>query len=292
MENSNEKVHTFTDDMTDVLQENKAGLIKKIIHEEEEKEEKKEKFSAESPQNKRYLLFGFLLLVISVVAVFFALINRDAFVAEVEPRFYPIIFNDEYTFLDVEDLEAEDIAYNMYNIARQSEVKQGSIIGIYPVTNNRVLILTDFTQQIEAGFQPTRDNFVDESFMTGFYVREAKPPYNLDDSVPQAEVDFFFLIQARSFIDMFDDLRAWEEVMFSDLHDFFEVDISAKTAELLTKDFEDGVVNNRNSRVLSSSDGEQVMMYVYADDFSVVIASSEEAVREVILRLAGSRIKK
>ena len=93
--------------------------------------------------------------------------------------------------------------------------------------------------------------------------------------------------------------------MFSDLHGFFGVDISPETSYLLTKNFEDGIVGNKNARILyrTSEEGEGsapsslptankiVMMYVFADDTSVVIANTDKAAREIMLRLAGSDTK-
>ena len=90
--------------------------------------------------------------------------------------------------------------------------------------------------------------------------------------------------------------------MFSDLHGFFGVDISPETNYLLTKNFDDGIVGNKNARVLyrTSEEGEGsapsplpavnkiVVMYVFADETSVVIANTDKAAREVMLRLAGS----
>lgn len=80
--------------------------------------------------------------------------------------------------------------------------------------------------------------------------------------------------------------------MFTDLHGFFDIAFSPETKYLLTKEFQDGIIQNKNARILYGNDNKIIMMYILADDNSVIIANKENAVREVILRLASSQIKK
>ena len=80
--------------------------------------------------------------------------------------------------------------------------------------------------------------------------------------------------------------------MFYDLHSFFGVPINAGTNYLLTKNFEDGVVENKSARILYDKNGEVVLMYVFADDTSLVITNKTGPVQEVIFRLSSSQLKK
>ena len=104
--------------------------------------------------------------------------------------------------------------------------------------------------------------------------------------------NFFVLIKMRSFQDIFDSVRAWENKMFYDLHSLFGVSINSNTSYLLTKNFDDGIIENKNARILYDKDGGIVLMYVFADETSLVIAGSIDAVREVMFRLSSSQLKK
>ncbi len=104
--------------------------------------------------------------------------------------------------------------------------------------------------------------------------------------------DLFMLLRVRSFQDVFPTMKSWENKMFLDLHSFFGVDISVDTNYLLTRDFEDGIVQNKNARILYDKDFNIVLMYVYVDDNSLVITNTEDTVREIIKRLAASKVKK
>ena len=79
--------------------------------------------------------------------------------------------------------------------------------------------------------------------------------------------------------------------MLSDLAPFLSVNISRETNYLFTKDFEDGIVNNKNARILYDKNKKAVLMYIFADDNSVIITDTENAAREIMLRLASSKKK-
>lgn len=100
------------------------------------------------------------------------------------------------------------------------------------------------------------------------------------------------LIKVRSMLDAFGSMRAWEEKMFSDLHGFFGITVETANKYLLTKPFDDVVIENKNARVLYDNEGNTVFLYVFADDASIVITDGREAVEELILRLGSSRIRK
>lgn len=106
------------------------------------------------------------------------------------------------------------------------------------------------------------------------------------------DTDLFILLRTSSFASSFEQIKSWENKMFLDLHGFFGYDISAFTNYLLTKDFKDGFVENKNARILYDDTGKIVLMYVYIDDNFVVITNTEQAVREAILRVNSSKIKK
>lgn len=161
--------------------------------------------------------------------------------------------------------------------------------GIYLTEDKTILGLRKFIALTRGNFIPGDNTlFVNDNFLLGIVNDQDK------SAVAPAMVgkDFFILLKVRSTADIFDALRAWENKMFFDLHGFFGVDISSETNYLLTKNFEDGVVENKNARILYDTDGKIVMMYVFANDNSVVITNTEGAAGEIMLRLGSSQIKK
>lgn len=121
-------------------------------------------------------------------------------------------------------------------------------------------------------------------------IEPALPPKK--DYIPKTGKALFLLLKVRSFTDIFNPFRAWENKIFSDMHGFFGIPINTYTSYLLTKGFEDGIVQNKNARILYDTEGEIVIMYVYVDENSIIIANTEDAVKEVMRRLAASKVRK
>ncbi|MFA5827175.1 MAG: hypothetical protein WC839_01590 [Candidatus Paceibacterota bacterium] len=107
-----------------------------------------------------------------------------------------------------------------------------------------------------------------------------------------SSLDFFILLKVKSLAEVFPTMVSWESKMFYDLKGFFNINLTPETEYLLTKEWVDDIVVNKNARVLYDDNGKVVLMYVYADDNSVIITNAGNAVREVVLRLNSSKVKK
>ncbi|MDE2399465.1 MAG: hypothetical protein KGL67_00390 [Patescibacteria group bacterium] len=291
MENNNipqnKIVQTYAEDMAHVLEEDKGGLIKKIIHGEEEHEKEKRELSPQSKKNKFFMFLGMLLTFISLGTLFFFIFQRSAPSVPVQKQFIPIIFTDKDSLLELADLKKDAISAKFFNAVNNTTVKPGGIEGMYPTLNKGPVGLRQFITIIEGNFTPGTNNFIDDNFFMGAF-------NSADQTNPSisAGKSFFMLLKMRSIPDIFDTMHAWEPKLFVDLHGFFGINFSPDTKYLLTKEFQDGIVENKNARILYDTDNKIVMMYVFADDNSVVITNSENAVHEIILRLASSQIKK
>lgn len=287
MEQSNEKkidasgagkvVKTYAEDMAEVIENDKAGLVKKIIHGEEQHEEEKKNLSPESRKNKFFMFISLLFIALGFAILFFFMVRSEISSVPVEKQFIPLIFNDKSSFVEVADFGKDKIAQTVLNKVDTTEVKAGGIEGIYLSENKKVVGFQKFISLIKGNFFP-ESNSVNDNFMMGAVNRETK--------------DFFILLKVRSIPDVFDALRVWENKMFLDLHGFFAFPISPETRYLLTKDFDDGIVDNKNARILHTNDDKIVLMYILADDNFIIITNTENAAHEIMIRLASSKVKK
>jgi hypothetical protein len=282
-------VETYAGDIAEMLENDKEGLVKKIIHGEEKHEEDKKNLSPESKKNKLFFSVGFLLVILSLIILFFFLFKKADNTIVVESQFTPIIFNDKSSSLEVSGMKKEEIAQVVLNEINTTDVKVGGVEAIYLTENKQILGLRRFISLIKSNFVPGDNTFfVNDDFLMGVVNNRASD--SASDSISTSK-DFFILLKVRSATDIFNALRIWEGKMFLDLHGFFGIDISADTKHLLTKDFKDGIVENKNARILYDKDNKVVLMYVFADDNSIVITSSQKAVHEIMLRLASSQKK-
>lgn len=285
-ETQNKIIKTYAEDMARVIEDDTQGLIKKMIHGEEEREIEKKNLSPESKKNKLFMLVSILLLAMALgVVSFFLFIKEDINTVPVEKQFVPIIFNDKITYFEVFELKKEEIVQTVFNQVNNTSVKIGGVDGIYLTENKQIIGLRRFLSLIKSTFVPGDDKFlVSDNFLMGSYLTGLKA------SSPTAG-DFFILLKVRSTLDIFNALRAWEGKMLTDLHGFLGINLTSETNYLFKKDFDDGIIENKNARVLYDKEGRIVLMYIFVDENSVVITSSEPTTHEIILRLASSEKK-
>lgn len=284
-EGGNRVVQTYADDMASVLENDTEGLVKKIIHGEEEHELEKKNLSPESKKNKTFMLISFLLIFLALIILSFFFLRKTSNTVSVEPQFTPIIFNDKLSNIEVLGLGKDQIAEAVLNKVNTTEVKTVGLEGLYLSENKQFIGLRRFISIIKSSFVPdVNPLLVSDNFLMGVVNVKA-------GDVRASGEGFFILLKVRSTADIFDALRAWEGKMFLDLHGFLGIALSSDTSYLLTKGFEDGIENNKNARILYDKDGKIALMYVFADENSVIITNSENAVREIMLRLASSQKK-
>lgn len=283
MEKNNESgknkiIETYAEDMTKILEDDKSGLIKKIIHEQEVQEIEKKNLSPESTKNKIFAFLGSMLILLSFGTLFYFILKEDIpTTVSTERRFMSLIFHDASSFIEVKNLEQKEIIQNIFNTVSNTKVKSGGIEGIYLTVDKEFIGLRDFIARIKGNLVLNND-LVDDNFLLGV--------------VNGTQKDFFILLKTYSVPDIFEPLRAWEKKMFFDLHKFFGKEISPETKFLLTADFEDGVVKNKNARILYDENRNIIMIYVFANDNSVIITNTESAAEEIMLRLSYSRTRK
>lgn len=270
-------VQTYTADMAKALEGNREGLIQKIIHEQEAKEAAKESLAPQSEKNKIFIGISAILLFFAFAIVVFFALKKDVGTVEVAQQFSPIIFTDNTTLEDITGLTKDKITSLVLNEIRSTSVKDGGIEAIYLTENKELIGLRRLMTLLKASFAP-QPSVISDNFMIGVLNKDTK--------------DVFFLMKTGSFQDTFPVMRAWEERMFYDLHGFFGMAVNPLTNYLLTKPFEDGIVANKNARILYDSQRKIVMMYIFADDSSIIISSTKAVAGEVMLRLSSGQIKK
>lgn len=281
----NKVVQTYAEDIAEVIESNQEGLVKKIIHGEEEHEEEKRNLSPESKKNKLFMILGVVLILLALATLSFFLFQNNINSVPVAKQFVPLIFNDQSTYIDITGLKKDEIAQTVLNEVDSSTVQNGGVEGIYLTKSKQIIWLRQFLSLVNSSFVPNGNPvLVSDNFLLGVENNGA-------GTVRTNGEGFFILLKMRSNLDIFDALRAWEANMLTDLHGFFGIGISSNTNYLFTKPFEDGIVENKNARLLYSTDHKLVLMYVYADDNSVIITNSPAAVHEIIIRLASSKKK-
>ncbi|MFZ2150018.1 MAG: hypothetical protein WAV15_02585 [Minisyncoccia bacterium] len=278
-------VETYAEDMAEVLENDREGLVKKIIHGQEEEEARKKNLSPESRQNKLFMEVSIFLLILGVATLVYFMLNSGPKTVPVEKQFTPIIFNDKTSFIEVSELKKEALEQTVLNQINKTSVKTRGVEGVYLTFGSQRVGLRQFLTLIKSSLVlPKQEELVSDDFLMGVVNVGAEEGSTNRDG-------FFILIKVRNVIDIFDSMRAWEPKMFLDLYGFLGYQLNPDTSYLLTKDFEEGIVENKNARLLYDKDKNLVLMYVFGDDNSVIVTNSEDAVKEIVLRIASKKTK-
>src|SRR3989344_2456241 len=239
----NKIVETYAGDMAKIIEDDKSGLVKKIIEGEEKHETEKKNLSPESTKNKLFIFGSAALVVVAFSILFFLFLNKDVNTVLVEEQFVPIISSDQSNFIEIDGFGKDKIIQTVMNTISASLIKNRGVGGIYLTENKKIIGLRKFVLLTKSSFSPGDSNLVYDNFLLGFVNNPDKPALT-----PQGG-DFFMLIKVRSLPDVFDPLRAFENKMLFDLHGFFKVDVTPETNYLFTKNFDDGIVENKNARI-------------------------------------------
>lgn len=276
----NKSIETYAEDMAEIINNDKeGGLIKKIIQQQEEKDNQNKNLFLKSKNNMVFMLMGILLILGAIATlVFLVILKKNISTVEIQETSVPIIFTDESIYKDVSLFNKEKIAQTVFNEVNIADGKKGAVKGIYLMKDKKIISLGEFVRLINGSLIVDNTSFINDNFLIGAVNQETK--------------NLFILLQVRSFGDIFGNMRAWEKKMFSDMHGFFGIDITGETNYLSIRDFEDGIVENKNARILKDKMGDIVMMYVFVDDQFLIIADTLSAVHEVTLRLKASEVKK
>jgi hypothetical protein len=277
-------VETFAGDMAKVLTGNKDGLIRQVIQEEEMKEVQKQNLSPDIKKNKILFQAGLIMTLVSAAIFTFLILRREQiYTVEVQPQFVPLIFTDQTEFINIGGYSRDEVVQAITNKAESAKVKYGGVEGIYLHLNKKVISLHQFMAILKGHLfnaETTRvsTTSVKDDFLLGVVNGETK--------------DLFLLIKVKSFADAFSELRNWESKIFADLASIFQLDAGTDLTYLYSANFEDGFIQNKNARILYDENHNMVLMYVFLDDTSVLITNTESAVRESMLRLSSSQIRK
>lgn len=271
------EVQTLAEDMAKVIEGSEGDFIKKIIHEQEDKKIGK-KFSAENKKRKLFILLGSLLLIIALGFFVWLLFLQKEEEKEINSNSSSFVFFDQNVFLPVDDFGNDKIMQMIFNQSQNTSIRNNGVEAIYLTLKDEVISLRNFFKIIDIENIFQKNDLVYDNFLLGTVNKENK--------------DLFILISMRSIQDIFPDMRNWENKIFRNLHPLWNLEINSETAYLFDKNFEDGIIQNKNARILYNNENEIVLMYVFLNENFLIITQKEATVQEIIGRLSGSKIKK
>lgn len=283
-------LHTYESDMARALRDNNGSLVKISLAEQKKKEEEgqRTKLKKEHSRNFMYVIGGVVLLAIvffSARYVNTAIKNRSVNQTVIEKR---------DTFFNIENQTVIPASFIVGKEASAKAIlatlKEKSVPGEMSV----IFFKKDSTVEGEVSYLSTQEIIQRLSLsIPGSLVRTLDPDTIVggykDDT--NQNVNLFLLWNTSDYDRAFAGMLEWESNLFSDLFTVFGIELNADNSYLLSKRWEDVLIDNNDARVLRTLDGEPVLYYIFFDRNLFTVTTDIETIREITKRLRAEQLK-
>jgi len=278
-------LHTYAGDMAEIFRKEQRGgaFIKTTISEQRQKEKELLSRSLKSKQNMFFVISGSLLLLASISLIFFFVVSkRDVVVPKKSSDIQPLIFADTHKEINITGLSKERIASAIHRELGNGQLESGTIENLSIAESGptgKVLVTPSrFLSAIGSTPPSILLQSLDRKFMVGVHSQETN--------------QLFILFTTPLYFNAFQGMRQWEERMFDELYSLFDIDVSGENQELFNKKFEDTFIKNKDARVIKNAQEEIVLLYLFIDRQTIIIAGGTDVLDEVINRLSTQQIRR
>ena len=291
-ESSVHAVHTFKDDVQNIVRDKKISLVRAASMEQDRHTHSPPQQSDGSTQRQRRttgILFATaLLLVLGMAALFGVYIVMNNNTASVRAQNESsIVFAEQSAALSITGVSSASLK-NLISQARQSSTGSiGSITHVIPTVTTNPVDATPLTRPATTaeffralGVQASSDlvSALSDQFFFGVHTVDTNAP--------------FFVIPVVSYDHAFAGMLAWEGNINTDLSPIFPavsstvLDGSGVPSKRV---FQDTILRNFDVRELKNDSGEVVLYYSFPSPSLLIIAQSPYTFTELLSRLQSAR---
>jgi len=278
-------VHTFKDDVQDLVRHQKMSLTRVAALESDRGETNKaEPFDTQQWKTTMIVALAVLLLVIAAVlgAGAYYAYRLNAVPDQTQQLAPAIIFTEAREKFDVTDKSSRSITAQLANARRSTLFSLGSIVELYltrtieaPEGRSMQVHLTasEFLEAIDASVPEAFIQTLSSDYLVGLHV--------VDESIP------FIVLTTTSYGHAFAGMLAWEQHIEENLSPFFSPNTQA-TKPAITENqngFKDTIIENIDVRVLRDGTGTIRILYAFVDRKTIVITTNVRTLLEVAQRL-------
>jgi len=267
-------LRTFEDDMAQAVEKQRETAISMSV--KESARNRREGIVRETPTNGSsrktlvYLSLFFILAGLVVIGYFYWQ-SRPAPVEQI--IIDTLILSDQEIAQDVSGLSKQDFI-NLVKSNRASTKAVGTLTNFKLLKEATELTPTEFLEFLGAQTPSVLTRSITDKMMFGLI------------QLPEFSVPFW-VVEVDSFENAFGGMLAWENTLSEDVSSIFS-EKSAPTGRA----FEDLVSKNKDLRVLTNLDGEQILIYTFLDKNSILITENEAAFREILpLYISSKQIR-
>ncbi len=318
-EGGERRIRTYQADIADSIKNDNVSMIKIAMSEKNRQDQRGTLDQAiESRKISSFVLFGgiavFFLLILIGVGVYLMLGIEKLTPLQIQNQqsMEPLIYTEDQVQISIDDRERDDII-SLVKKGKDSDVEYGDTRRLSMTTglgtSTRFITTAEFFGVLRARASDALIRSLDPNFLLGVYA--FSPP------------DLFLIFRTNFYDGSFASMLEWEASIESDIGQMFinkviprevvqttsptAITDGTSTDATSTVDsveytdqnspfffsrnrFVDKVIQNKDSRALVDENGNVLMLYTFIDKETLVIASSESALKEVMFRVTTGRI--
>jgi hypothetical protein len=289
LEKNPKTLHTYMSDMADAVRENEMSVIKVAMAEQKSRERGDYYRQMEGSPKKKIIwaVSGILIIAVAIVGSYF-LIQKAK-----EKNMPPIIIKktetpisyDNQATIDITNATSKIDVTNLIDpeLASRGDPESIKVIFLNKITNgvSEQITLKDFLSLLKTTAPgPLLRSFSDD-YMIGTYT-----PTSAYDSN-----HLFLIIKINDYNQAYAGMLEWEKTLIDDFFTLFHINVAGENSELFEKPFKDIIIKNKDSRILYTKDGVDVLFYLFPDKNTLVITDNQDAIKEIIARLLIKQTK-
>ena len=282
-----ERLRTYQGDVATAIQKNNGSVAKIALAEvkkQQRKEDAREAASPSSPKNLIIIIASMILLLGGTGFISYPYVLKflsattavPAAPSQLDQR-KRIILTDNQLLMTISD--SGDLASQLRTMVRSGAKGAIGTVAEIGFSNAAGSVgqakARDFLSALAPHIPASLLSAVSSDFLFGVRFSEVPQP--------------FLILKTDFYQSAFAGMLEWEQNMLSDIGPVFLMQ-NLNDAELGALKFRDTVIENRDARIVSDSGGNILFLYAFLDQNTLLMASSQATLHEILTRYQSARL--
>lgn len=282
-----EQVHTYKEDLTDIVQSDKLSLSRIAMMNEGVKNTIPA--NIETPkkdiQSKIFLVLGIVLGIMAIGVIGGVIMkigaqNQPTETQTQKPKERYIIFAEQNENFDITKSTKTEVTARLLSLKSQFR-EEDSIMEVIPSIRSSEgsirVSLNEFFNTLDMRLPDELRRSLGNKFFFGYFSKKGR-------------TEPFLIMYTNSYDIAFPNLLEWEGFTRDDLDWIYDTKPKVGTTSIELK-FKDRVIANKDARSLEDSQARTAFFYMFLDEHTILFANTADTVRKVIDRIREAQFQ-
>ncbi len=276
------RLRTYKEDVAEALKREKTSVVKMVIDEQRRKEGLAPIAQTSSKKNAVFVWLGLILLILGAgtIALVYVFKKQDQTAVTLSGgKIISLVFAENEKKISITDTPADRLGKIIKLEVSSADIRLDTILNLRfteagAVTDSRGEPIEmdvnagKFLGALQIDLPPVLLRSLTGEFMVGVHAWNGN----------QA----FIILKNNFYENAFAGMLRWEETMAKDLLPVFT---NRSLDSFYGRTFQDLVIKNRDIRGITDENGEPILMYIFANRETVIIATHKDTLNEAVSRL-------